>query len=372
MAIHFKFQLLLGFVAATVFLSTDALRVVMVTPCQSGHITPASGLIRQLLAKGHEIDLIVTDDCCATINNLLKNVTNCYSKVLFASTPVVTNSQINSVMSPKNTEIYAEMGVKKIFDFVQEVFRADDNYDVMINGYMMIGAHLAAKLHNIPVVTYYVGPLPLPLADEPYERKGFLFFPESILPGFLFSFYDVFSLLYWQRIISNPSVKYIEEIEAKYDIQPCFSHTGVDFMLPFSYYYMMSNIVQLSPPDLTLPNLNFMKRDTNVHHVGFIPDEEYLKSLSAELENFLEHSRRPVVYMSLGTVFALPTNELEKLVDEFAKQDKYCIVWSASNKYYSALKERNVETENFKLVSKVPQLTMILHQKVKVFITHAG
>ena len=372
MAIHFKFQLLLGFVAATVFLSTDALRVVMVTPCQSGHITPASGLIRQLLAKGHEIDLIVTDDCCATINNLLKNVTNCYSKVLFASTPVVTNSQINSVMSPKNTEIYAEMGVKKIFDFVQEVFRADDNYDVMINGYMMIGAHLAAKLHNIPVVTYYVGPLPLPLADEPYERKGFLFFPESILPGFLFSFYDVFSLLYWQRIISNPSVKYIEEIEAKYDIQPCFSNTGVDFMLPFSYYYMMSNIVQLSPPDLTLPNLNFMKRNTNVHHVGFIPDEEYLKPLSAELENFLEHSRRPVVYMSLGTVFALPTNELEKLVDEFAKQDKYCIVWSASNKYYSALKERNVETENFKLVSKVPQLTMILHQKVKVFITHAG
>ena len=350
----------------------SGLNVVLVTPCQTGHALPSSGVIRELLNRGHSVDLIVTDNCCDTINILFKNVTNCYQKVLFPSRPVLIASQIRAVMTPKHTDIFAHIGVQKMFEFVHDIFQENDYYDVMIHDYMFIGAHLAAKLHNIPVVTYYVGPLPLPLADEPYERKGWLFFPDSKLPSFLYSFYDVFSIMYNNMLISTPSLDYIRAIEDKHKLFPEFNYFGVNFNLPYTYYYIMSIIVHLGPPEVTLPSSSFMNRNTNINHVGFVPDSEYLKPLDSEITKFLESSRKPVVFMSLGTVFQMPSSHLEELLVQFANQEKYCFIWSASNVYYEDLKKRKMTNDRFLLVTKIPQMTMILHEKVKVFITHAG
>ena len=112
----------------------------------------------------------------------------------------------------------------------------------------------------------------------------------------------------------------------------------------------------------------------NFHHIGFNPDEWYCKPLPPELEKFLEKSTKPVVYMSMGTVFQITEQQLGMLLEELSRQTSYSIIWSISLQYDSIRQSGKYLNDDGKLllVSKIPQFTLLNHGRVQVFITHAG
>ena len=130
----------------------------------------------------------------------------------------------------------------------------------------------------------------------------------------------------------------------------------------------------LGPPDMTLMKPENMNNDKTFRHIGFIPDNLYWKSLPSEVEAFLAKSTKPCVYMSMGTVYEVSEDKLGLFIKALSVQRKYSIIWSISLNYES-FKEDTENTENGQnllLVSNIPQLSLLTHKKIDVFITHAG
>ena len=113
--------------------------------------------------------------------------------------------------------------------------------------------------------------------------------------------------------------------------------------------------------------------------IGFVPDEFYMRPLPDFLVKFLESSQKPVVYMSFGTVFQLPFDQLATIYKDLSNQDSYAFVWSVSkglsagNDLFEDLKKSNPgSNENVLLVSGIPQMTLLMRDEVKVYINHCG
>ena len=68
------------------------------------------------------------------------------------------------------------------FEKTHEYLEKNSNYDVIVTDYLIIGAHLAAEVHNIPVVTHYVGPLLITLESDPESFMSLIYIPETRHP----------------------------------------------------------------------------------------------------------------------------------------------------------------------------------------------
>ena len=168
---------------------------------------------------------------------------------------------------------------------------------------------------------------------------------------------------------------FVRDVYNDYGLQPMIEEDENDVMLPVSFYYRHSVLIHSGPPDVTLRKLSDLKLDNNFYHIGFIPDEKFFRTLPSEIDSFLGKSNKPVIYLSMGTAFEVEENKLQFLLDELAAQTDYAFIWSLSVKYDSIKIPENKGEDretNLLLVSKIPQLTLLCREEVKVFITHAG
>ena len=353
--------------------SAEGLNILMVSACQSGHITPLSGLQRVLADQGHEIELFMGDDCCEKAEKFYKNVTKCDSFPLFSMFHITVSNPIEAFMDPDITQMMARNGTNlTFFKISQHIKNSDKKYDVIVHDFFFTGANLAAKFHNIPVVAFYPGPMIMETVDEPGTQRSIMYLPETSLPSFIIKIIDALSSYIWQKVVSDGIYRYVIQIEKEFEIKPYFKDNNVDFILPFSYYYLHSVLIVVGPPNLIVPSKSYLEKENNIYPIGFIPDQQYFRPLDDKLGIFLESSKRPVIYMSLGTVFQLPFDQLEIIYSELANQKSYSIIWSASSGFYEDLKKVDKGSENLLLVTGVAQMTLLAREQVKVFITHAG
>ena len=352
--------------------ASKKLKILGISSCYTGHITPSAGIFRALSARGHTVDVLMGGECCdSKVKKLFPNATSCHERIIFTLHGVEANNQFQGLFSVRET--FAEKGTEVAFYKTHEFLEQNSGYDVIVTDYVLLGSHLAAELHNIPVITHYVGPLLIPLEYEPDEVLSLIYLPETKVPQFIVNFFEFISQLIWQKIASEPIYNVVREINKKFDMDPKLENSGITFAHPFAYYYQFSHIIHMGPPDIFLTNLDFMKYENNVDHTGFIPDETCFKILHPEIETFLLNSKMPLVYMSLGTVFQLEMSKVEKIFTDLVKiSEKYSIIWSVTDKYYGHLASKKIKADNFMLTTNVAQLSLLMMKQVKVFITHAG
>ncbi|XP_075244060.1 UDP-glucuronosyltransferase 2B33-like [Convolutriloba macropyga] len=301
---------------------------------------------------------------------MFKNASNCFEAIMYTVESVKADNQIQGLLHARET--FANNGTKVAFDKTHEYLQQKSNYDVIVTDYLLLGAHLAAELHNIPVVTHYVGPLVIPLESEPDSFMSLIYIPETRLPNFVVKFLQFVTDLIWQKIASENIYAIVNEINAEHNMEPKLSNAKIKYANPFGYYYHFSHVIHMGPPDIFLSNIRFIDYDNNIRHVGYLPDETCFKEVNNDIENFISKTDKTVVYMSLGTVFQMEMSKLVSLLRDLAKQTKYSFIWSASGNYFNALKAKNVDGPNLMLTTKVAQLSLLMKNEVKVFLTHAG
>ena len=97
---------------------------------------------------------------------------------------------------------------------------------------------------------------------------------------------------------------------------------------------------------------------------GFVRPEFYCKP-DSEVASRLQTSK-PVIYISLGTIFNANSTLLERLVTKLRELDALIFVGADSN--YGALKK--YQSKNCHIYEHAPQLQIL--QRADLFVTHAG
>ena len=170
----------------------------------------------------------------------------------------------------------------------------------------------------------------------------------------------------------SPIFSFIQEQHAIHGLNEIPDHEN-DGSLPFSYYYRHTVVINQGLPAINVNNVSNFYNEDNVIFTGFIPDKSLYPKLTDEtLLNFIETSNKPLIYISLGTVYdpgEIPQMELMKQLEN---QTDYKFVWAVLEKYDKTLKKEQSNQENLFIGSYLPQGEILMHKNTKVFLTHCG
>ena len=217
----------------------EALNVLVVTTCYTGHVTPTFGIVRSLLSRGHNVEILAADHCCKNIIFPLvpeKENFSCSSELIFK----LENIQAENSMEPLNEakEKLAINGTGVAFERVNKFLEEKPNiYDVIIADWVMLGATIAAELHNTPVVTNYIGSLFFVLEESPEDKPRMVFLPESL--KFMTNFIEFFAGILYQKLVSEFNYEIITEINEKHNMEPKVKNYGLTYVLPSYYYHLL-------------------------------------------------------------------------------------------------------------------------------------
>ena len=367
-----KLGWLLKLVFVILFVSrvTFALNVLVVSSCYTGHLTPTLAIVRKLFSRGHTADFLTSVDCCESkIQKGLSARVQCWDRGFTTLEGVEVNNPLEAVRQVR--VIAAENGTGLAFEVVNEYLSQNPSkYDIIMADWAFLGATLAAQLHNIPVVTNYVGTIFMTLEEDPNSRPRLTYVPETY--KFFSDFVEFFTAFVYQKLVADPAYDIILSINNKFGMEPKVQNYGLTFLLPTTYYHAFSNLIHIGPPNAFISNISYMDKKTNVHHVGYIPEPENFRELDENIRNFIQFSQVPVIYISMGTLFQLEISKLRKVLEDLTKQNKYSFIWSASEFYFDNVNSLGLPEDNLIIVKNVAQLTLLLDEKVVAFVTHAG
>jgi UDP:flavonoid glycosyltransferase YjiC (YdhE family) len=91
------------------------------------------------------------------------------------------------------------------------------------------------------------------------------------------------------------------------------------------------------------------------------------KQIPVELQEWLDQG--PVIYMSFGTIAVVLKDQVESLLEGLTSS-KFRVLWSCSSDQQTQLPTKL--PSNFRIEPFVPQLEVLGHKNVKLFITHGG
>ena len=349
----------------------DAIKILIFSSCFTGHTTPTVGIARSLLARGHDVDFLTSADCCdSKIQPGLQTKVKCFSRPITSKEGFSANNPIEALAELSDTA--AQNGTMIAFLEVNDFLTQNPGYEVVMADYFLLGGTLAAQLHKIPVLTNYIGTSFFPLAEDATKNEAVLYCPEATIPQFVIDFFQFLGAYVWQKMCSDHIFELTAEINEKFNMPKKLQDVGVNFNLPFGYHYHFSIFIQFGPAELFAVKKSHLAKKNNIRNVGYVPHDESFGILDQEVLNFVERAKTPVVYMSLGTVFRMDLDKLQKVLTDLSNQKEYSVIWSATSFYFSTLKEMNLDGDNFMLVTEVAQLKLLSHEKVVAFMTHAG
>lgn len=106
----------------------------------------------------------------------------------------------------------------------------------------------------------------------------------------------------------------------------------------------------------------------NVVEIGGIHIKESQKSLPADLQLLLDNSKHGVIYVSWGSIInsqGMSLNKKQEIVEAF-KRLPQTILWKWENDSLTAT------ANNVHIRSWLPQIDILCHPNVKVFMSHGG
>ena len=349
----------------------EALKILIFSSCFTGHTTPTVGIARSLLARDHDVEFLSSADCCdSKIQSALPITVKCTSRPITSKEGFTAENPIQALTELRETA--AQNGTWIAFHEVNDYLNQNTGYDVVIADFFLLGATLAAQKHKIPVLTNYIGSSFYPLAEDATKNEVVLYCPESVVPEFVVDFFQFLGAYIWHKTTSQHMFDLITRINENFDMPTKVKDIGLTFSLPTSYHYYFSVLVHFGPAEVFAVKKSHVAKSTNLHYVGYVPHKESFGTLDPKVLKFVENSKLPVVYMSLGTVFRMDLDKLKNVLTDLSQQKEYTVIWSATNFYFDTLKRMNLDGENFMLVTDVAQLDLLSKEKVVAFMTHAG
>eukprot|EP01084_Bolivina_argentea_P155299 270638_1 len=94
-----------------------------------------------------------------------------------------------------------------------------------------------------------------------------------------------------------------------------------------------------------------------------------------ELLEWINRESTHILYISMGSVHLLPENAIQHIYNltvKHSKDNKYRVLWALRQSIYENVSNKELEREHFKISGWVPQFEVMQHEKIKVFLTHAG
>ncbi|KAH8320698.1 hypothetical protein KR067_007249, partial [Drosophila pandora] len=369
--------LLLSLVAIQQFDFSEGSRILAAFffPARS-HFMTTHSIIRELVKRGHEVTFI-------TPFSLAKeNLGSNYTEIVFdqyAIWPVVkelTNTNTILEMADLNKLTFLRMvNIKGIqcTDFVlrqpqiQELIHAKDKvgkYDLLLaEQFYTEGALMLGHLYQIPVITA------MTYGGTNYISQLFgIVSPWSYVPHLYMPYSARMSL--WERI-GNVFMSGTEDLLRRYSYYP-----GQDAVLQKHFSKLLDRVptVKELESNISAVLLNGYMPLTSPRPLAYnmIPvgglHIQPPKALPENLQKFLDEATHGAIYFSLGSIVRnteLPPEKLKLLLGVFGSL-KQRVLWKFEDESLPNLPS-NVMVKNW-----MPQVDILAHPNVKVFISHGG
>ena len=235
------------------------------------------------------------------------------------------------------------------FDMTSEHLAENEGlYDVIITDFLFQGAIIAAEQFNIPVLVQVPG---VPAGVEHVQEKWFSGVLDSVIV----------------KVIYKPCTDWIIEKRRGLGL-PEMDYQGGFVCADYSSHFPL--IVPTSPSIYPEPH-------SSVEHIyiGGIRDESQHPKLNPELERWIFKDDLDIVYISLGTHSILDKDALKAFVEKIHTIKDYRVIWAMSTGMQEIVKEfgkfEKFE-EKFYIGGFMPQYTLLRHNRIKIFVTHAG
>ena len=221
-------------------------------------------------------------------------------------------------------------------------------YDVIIADQFFQGSIIAAEQFDIPVLVQVPG---APAGVEHVQEKWFNGILESVIV----------------KLIYKPCTDWIIEKRRVLGL-PEMDYQGGFLCGDYPSHFPL--IVPTSPSIYPEPH-------SSVEHIyiGGIRDESKLPKLNPDLEQWILKDDLDIVYISLGTHSILDKDALKVLVDKLYTIKDYRVIWAMSTgmqELAEGFGKFGKFEDKFYIGGFLPQYTLLKHDRIKIFVTHAG
>ncbi|KAK0175125.1 hypothetical protein PV327_008904 [Microctonus hyperodae] len=349
------------------FHNCEALKILGIFPLPGrSHFIPNGQLMRSLASRGHQVDVVS--------NFPLKNKIPNYTDISLAGlSPQITNN-VSYEETKTFTKLSMQHFVYKTGITVCDLLSADvfgkllktpkNTYDVIVvelftsNCFLAFGKHL-----NAPIV----GTVLSKMHDWLYSPFG-VPFNTAYMPSLFSSFSQ--SMTFLERLqntfigtIVTPQINYYLEIESEY-VEKYFQrklstiselYNDVAIVLVNSHHSL--NEIIPTPP--------------GVIEVGGLHVHDDQQILSTDVQKWLDDSKNGCVYFSFGSMVRIetyPAKTLKIFYEMFEKIAPIRVLLKIADPTILPMGlPNNVMTSDW-----LPQIAVLKHPNVKLFITHGG
>ncbi|KAG8034235.1 hypothetical protein G9C98_001320, partial [Cotesia typhae] len=347
--------------------STEALKILGLFPLAGrSHFIPPARLMRELAAKGHQVDVVshfplknpVPNYRDISLKGLAPIATNNMS---YDQTKTVGGFSMQNFVSITGTQVCDLLGTsvfekliktpKGIYDLiVLELFTADC--------YMAFGKHLGA-----PIVAMVMSKM----HDWLYGHFG-IPYNTAYMPS-LFSSFDQ-SMTYLERL---------QNTLASAVIVPQINYFKQEQLMHMEKYFgrKLTNMAELYE-DVSIVLLNshhslydIIPTPPGVIEIGGLHVHDDQQELTPEVKKWLDESKNGCVYFTFGSMVRIetfPAKTLAAFYETFKKIAPTRVLMKiADPSLLPAGLPKNVITSTW-----LPQVAVLKHKNTKVFITHGG
>ncbi|XP_075258511.1 UDP-glucuronosyltransferase 1A6-like [Convolutriloba macropyga] len=236
-----------------------------------------------------------------------------------------------------------------LYDLMMKFLAENEgNYDIMITDQYFSGALVAAEYFNIPVIAQTPG---APAGVEHFQEKWFMSPLDSII----------------LRLVFKPCVDWTIEKRAELGLPSLDDQGG---FLSCEYSSRLPFIIPTSPSIYPKPH-----ERAEYIYIGAFRNASQHQKINKKLEEWMLSDDRDIVYISLGTMSVVDKATFKKMVDHFYNLNDYKVIWATSSGLQNIAQELGVFEffhENFYIGGYQPQFSILGHERVKMFVTHAG
>eukprot|EP01083_Nonionella_stella_P175653 612316_1 len=188
----------------------------------------------------------------------------------------------------------------------------------------------------------------------------------------------------WKRFTQNLMFTILQRFMAYYKAIPLLSEFNKQLMVLnidasfdvnqykngwFSFWEKAAVISSLGPPFSGV-----MYHRPRIKQFGFIlyPSAEVQES---ELWTWMDSDDTRILVISMGSAMVITENEMHRIYTqllEHSQRNNYRVLWALRQHIYSNVTNESLQRKHFKITRWIPQFEVLQHEKVKLFLSHAG
>merc|ERR1712228_349249 len=88
-----------------------------------------------------------------------------------------------------------------------------------------------------------------------------------------------------------------------------------------------------------------------------------------------EESEWPILLISMGSVHSLPPKIIRKMyeiLNVHSLQNRYRVLWALRQPVFENASNEDLQSEHFRILPYLPQLELLQHSAIRLFLTHCG